>query len=547
MVAAESNGDIWTSIDYGKNWTDSGQGPAKWCSIAVNSDGGKIIAGYAGDGSIQGSAGVVVFNSGWMVPTLSSSSGLTGAVSVTISGDGANMVVADNSANQMWQSTNGGSTFSSISSTPGPANDISMARDKSTMGATWASPLAFLYSGQDGMFGSSDGVTWVAAPNSVAAIGMAWIDNIWVAISIDGHSWRSTDGAQTWVAGPDILNVRQVVAMRPPGVDEFGAKKAGVFAAWGNNDAGDGIVYLSSDLGVHFDPTLIILAEDAGAFESIESLSGCGGAFFLTTQWSSDDLHNDNGKVYVCTDGIGFDAGTIVLGPASASGDNPSAGYSAFNVDYDQSTGEYTLFGAGGVTPVVLGQITSKLLYTTSMSTEFDETATGTLNYQTTWTVSAGGHVIQNSNGGAVGNGYGAVIFPMLNAPASLSYTPTSATFSTLYLTGTKADLFTADDGTPEWAVGPVCFKSDTFIPGEVATAPFPGQKTDPSAIFACVAMASNVTTGVAEGGGVYTAVAGHAFEKTHDGSLIQGRIGGLYEPVGAAVAVGVVTFSLTS
>ncbi len=546
IVATQSFGGLWVSNDFGVTWTDTGVMDQTWTSIAINSAGTKAIAGFAGDGSTAGSAGAYYLSSGsWSAATLTgydSSAGLIGSVTVTISGNGFDMVVGDMSFPTVWQSTNSGAAFSKITppSTVSPVTKLAMSRDGTTLVASWGSPLAFLYSGADGMFGSADGVNWAAAENSVAAVGLAWIDNVWVGISIDGHSWRSTDGAKTWVAGPDILNVKQVVAMRPSGVDESGNKKAGVFAAWGNNDAGDGIVYLSSDLGVHFDPALIILAEDGGQFENIESLSGCGGAFFVGTQYSADSDQGSNGKLYVCTDGLSFDAGNIVLGPASEFPATPTTGFSIYGVGYDQSTGVYTLFGAKS--SAASGTTTWTALYTNANTPSFLETSTGTVIYTTSWNVS-GGHALQNAGGGAAGNGYGAVVVPIENTPAS----PSTWTFSSIYLTGTKADLFTASDATPEYTVGPVCFKSSTFTPGEAAKAPFPGQKTDTTAMFACVAIASNVTTGVAEGGGVYSAIAGQAFTKTHDGSLIQGDTGGLFEPVGAAVATGVINFSLGS
>ncbi len=546
IVAASTSGHILISKDSGGTWADAGAGSKEWADIAISSNGSHIIACWSGDGSTPGSAGIAVSANtatSWTTPTLTGAdaSGLTGAGSVAISGDGTLMFYGDGSFAEIWQSSNSGGSFAKITALSSPVVSMKVSRDGSTLIAS-SGALAFLYSGGDGMFASADGTNWTAAPNSVAAVGMAWIDNVWVAITMDGHTWRSVDGAIHWVAGPDILNVQQIAAMRPAGVDESGKKHPGVFAAWSYDaDLSNQLVSLSHDLGVTWDSPVLTLptsfGEDGGT-ESVESLSGAGGVFFLTTQWSSDSLDGSNGKVYICTDGMTFNDGDIILGPASESPATPSTGFSIFGVNYDQSTGVYTLFGS--MSSAASGTTATSAIYTTSMTPTFTETATGTTIYTTSWNVS-GGHALQNAHSGAVGNGYGAVVVPIENTPE----TPSSFTFSSLSLTGTKADLFTASDAAPQYVPGPTCFKSNSFTPGEASMAPFPGQTTDTSAMFACVVMASNVTTGAAEGGGVYTALAGQAFTKTHDGTLIQGSNGGLFEPVGAAIATGSIGFAL--
>ena len=114
----------------------------------------------------------------------------------------------------------------------------------------WASKEQFLYSGDDGMFGSSNGESWKKADHSVPAISLAWMDDVWVGCGTDGSVWRSEDGAQNWSLIDGAPKFVEIVSMRPKGTDEHGKPRPGVFAGWlRSEDSDDDFVYTSQDLG----------------------------------------------------------------------------------------------------------------------------------------------------------------------------------------------------------------------------------------------------------------------------------------------------------
>jgi hypothetical protein len=383
--------------------------------------------------------------------------------------------------------------------------------------------LTFLYSGGDGMFGSKDGKTWTALANSVPAIGVAWIDNVWVAVGQDGSAWTSTDGAQTWQASAGIAGLappQQVVAMRPAGDDGSGAKKQGVFATWGVDAAGENsLVYISNDLGQSWNLALTLPTSfgDTG-YEQGQSLSAGGGALFFSTTYGVNRTDNGNGRFYVCTDGAGFDGGVNVFGPSSV-GDGtvnpfPRQGYFPAAAAYDQSTGTYTALGLGQLDDGH-GTIAWDALFVTSDSPFFSEG--GASFYSTTQGASSGTHIALYTGAGA-GGGACVTVLPLVGVGPS-----TPCSFVAMDTTGGASDLFTDELTSFGFSTGPVCFKSNGLKPGEaVVTPPSDPTKTDATAMFACVAYSPDGA------GGVYTQVAGEGFTRTHAGSPILTDVGGM-------------------
>jgi hypothetical protein len=409
--------------------------------------------------------------------------------------------------------------------------------------------LQFLYSGADGMFGSNDGVNWTATGSSVPAIGLAWIDNVWVAIGGDGSSWTSSDGAQTWQEGLGILNVQQVAAMRPAGVDDQGNKPQGVFAAWGYDaEFNNAIVYISNDLGQSWDVAMIIsLTVGVDGYEVPQALSGCGGAFFFTTNWGNDRFSDGNGKLYVSTGGGEFDGGAIVFGPSTDwQPDDPpptfNKAFTALGTAYDQSTGTYILLGLAYRTQLGSGR-TNNAVYAASSAPVFGQSE-GTPFYETKDAVhpDLSGIFISSYNGAAAGAGFCATVLPLVNFPSG---TPTDTDFIAAYTTGDTTGLFTAGSPSASYAISSVCFKSKNFKPGEaIITPPADPTTTDSTAMFALVAYAVDSTSGADLGGGVFTATPGGSFTQTHEGTPLATPSSPGNFTAGGAVATGRVNLS---
>lgn len=419
---------------------------------------------------------------------------------------------------------------------------------------SWSKPVVFLYSGADGMFGSSDGVDWQRAPSSVPAIGLAWIDNVWMAIGFDSRYWTSTDGAKTWQEGDFALtNVVQVAAARPGGVGPDGKKKKGVFCAVGSDDSFDNVlVYISSDLGKSWTVALTIpVTVGATGYESFNYLSGCGGAFFVGTTWGANQYANGDGKVYTCTDGETFDTGVHVFGPGTDWPNTPTdpppypyeIGCSAHRVGYDQSTGIYTLTGGielTGTASEAAGSRTNNTVYVQSGEASFGPSGLGTTFYQTFDGNIHGPGIFTasgDSMGFATGGGFGLAGLPLLH---QTDLTDTGWSVVAPYISGGVTDLLATSDPTDGVYAGSACFKGKGYQPGEaVVTKPKPHDPPDDTAMFALAAFSTGGQ------GGVYVAAPGQSLVLTHPGTLIASA--GPSVQYGAAVATGALGFLKTT
>lgn len=382
--------------------------------------------------------------------------------------------------------------------------------------------FAFLYSGADGMFGSSDGQTWERAPSSKPAVSLAFVDEVWVGCGPAG-CWRSDDGVKTWqaVSAPAFV---EVVAMKPKRINPDEEPKPGVFAGWIEDEEGDNhIVYTSHDGGKTWNKALTIPTSfDESGSESINGLSGCGGAIFVCTSYHSEAFHQGDGKIYSSTDGNSFSPATV-FGPGSITlptdpDQYPRIGFTANAVGYDGE--RYIAIGDKEIIPD-FGVQESYLIYSLSGSTTFPsgdgtvaESArqvTGAGTFLSVATSAAGGddkhvtgfYLFQNGPGGAFMSG---------DLKAKL-------------IPGTSEALQSMG-GTPGGFVGSFCFRSDFEANTEGSTDQPAGAGT-----FACVAFGSD------KSGGAYVASsAGGGFAKTHSGTGIgsDGR---------GAVAVGTLGF----
>jgi hypothetical protein len=185
LVASVNPGFIYTSIDSGANWTQrTASGSRNWTSVASSFDGTKLIA-CAG-------------NSGTYVSTDSGASwpaGLTGLLTwsgVASSGNGSNVVsVAQGS--QIYTSTNSGvsgSWFPRASN--GGWSCVASSADGSRLVA--GQNTGFLYVSPD--FGAS----WI--PNGISAswtgVGCSDDGSRMIAVASNGGVYVSLDSGATW-------------------------------------------------------------------------------------------------------------------------------------------------------------------------------------------------------------------------------------------------------------------------------------------------------------------------------------------------------------
>ena len=383
----------------------------------------------------------------------------------------------------------------------------------------------FLYSGADGMFGSKDGHEWVKAKTSRPATSLAFVDDVWIASGPDG-CWRSEDGAVTWsaVAAPAFYDV---AAMKPksPGSDET---KPGVFAGWIEDDDGDNQrVYTSHDGGLTWAVALTIPTSfgDSGS-ESINGLSGCGGALFVCTSYHSETFHAGDGKIYSSTDGHSFVPHTVfapgsVILPEDAN-QYPRIGFSANAVGYDGT--RYIAIGDKEIIPD-FGVQESYLIYTLSDSIVFGS-GDGTIAASARQVLGAGkpgGDFIVVATSAAGGDDKHVTGFYLFQNAASGSFI--SGDLKAIFIPGSSRVL-QAMGSSPGGFVGSFCFRSDSEANTEGST-----DQPEGAGTFACVAF------GADKSGGAYVASsAGGSFAKTHNGTGI--------DPDGrGAVAVGTVGF----
>jgi photosystem II stability/assembly factor-like uncharacterized protein len=118
LVAAVTGGNIYTSTNFGTNWTaQTGSGSLTWSALASSSDGTRLIAatgGGSGQVYISSDSGVT-----WTVQTVSSTAGASWS-SVASSSDGSHLAAVYNvtSAGYIFTSSDSGVTWSQRTGAP---------------------------------------------------------------------------------------------------------------------------------------------------------------------------------------------------------------------------------------------------------------------------------------------------------------------------------------------------------------------------------------------------------------------------------------------
>ncbi len=193
LVAAVNPGFIHTSTDAGTNWTQRpGAGSRNWTSVASSLDGTKLIACAANVGVF------VSTDSGATWPALPSLSGAFSWSGVASSGNGSN-VVAIIQGLQIYTSATNGVSGSWI---PRESNRAWTCIASSADGSRLVAGVnaGFLYVSPD------YGVTWV--PNGITAnwTSVSCSDDgaRMIAVSNGGGVYVSTDSGMTWQQRPNL-------------------------------------------------------------------------------------------------------------------------------------------------------------------------------------------------------------------------------------------------------------------------------------------------------------------------------------------------------
>ena len=369
----------------------------------------------------------------------------------------------------------------------------------------------FLYCGDDGMWGSSDGESWTRAAAQVPASSLASIDGVWIACNPVAGPWRSADGAQSW-QGMSAPMFEDVAAFRPGGTAPGGGPKQGIFLAWCEDEEGEHYdVYASTNLGVSWSKVHsfeAVLNPDGSAFEqgfeNITTLSGCGNRGFVGTQRNEGGGWLSSGNIYSTTDGTSFSGG-VAFGPPTFSPPGPFAprmGYSTGGVGFDGK--RYLAVGLREHNHT-FGARTDTLRYIISGDGTFTEQE-GT-EFATESSVGFDGTVLSGGLYVAGGENTFATTFMAIDIASGQGFTGARAK-AQFILGGPATELVSTEHpDTLTIFVGPVCKKK--------------------TGAFACVA------SGTGRAGGVYIAKPNESFRQTHSG-------------VGpAAVALGRVSFPL--
>jgi hypothetical protein len=179
LVAAVYNGFLYTSVNYGTNWTARASSQF-WTAVASSADGSKLVAAVTG-GNIYTSTN---FGTNWTAQTGSSS--LTWSA-LASSSDGTRLIAATSgSGGQVFTSANSGVTW-----TPQTVSSTANASWSSVASSADGSQLAAVYNATSpgNIFTSSDsGVTWSESTGAPTAD--------WAGVAM------SADGSQI-VAAPD--------------------------------------------------------------------------------------------------------------------------------------------------------------------------------------------------------------------------------------------------------------------------------------------------------------------------------------------------------
>lgn len=167
-AVTDTSAQIYTSTDYGRNWSPSGSGTYVWRSIACSADGSHLIAGQATSGSIFYSTN---YGGSWSAGTTPSSGNWS---SIAVSANGSN-AVAVAFGGGIYTSSNGGATWQLQNDAINPANWYGVASS-----ANGSNLVAVATSGLVEM-SSNAGFTW-----TVHTVGNGALDLYGVASSADG-------------------------------------------------------------------------------------------------------------------------------------------------------------------------------------------------------------------------------------------------------------------------------------------------------------------------------------------------------------------------
>jgi photosystem II stability/assembly factor-like uncharacterized protein len=122
IAACVSPGYILTSHDSGTTWTvQTGAGNNTWATIAVSSDGTKMVAGYSGFNSATMSYIGSIYSSvdGGATWTLCSGVGSGSWSHVTMSGTGSVIAACNNQNENLYVSKDSGSTWAALTAPSG--------------------------------------------------------------------------------------------------------------------------------------------------------------------------------------------------------------------------------------------------------------------------------------------------------------------------------------------------------------------------------------------------------------------------------------------
>jgi len=186
LVAAAYNDQLYTSVNYGTNWT-ARDSTRLWTAVASSSDGSKLVAAVSG-GSIYTSTN---YGTNWTAQP-GTSSGLTWSA-LASSSDGTRLIAASSGSGQVFTSSNSGTNWTAqTTSTTASASWSSVASSSD------GSYLAAVYNATSAgyIFTSSDsGATWL---QSAGAPSLDWAG---VAMSADGSQIVAVpDGSNIYIS-----------------------------------------------------------------------------------------------------------------------------------------------------------------------------------------------------------------------------------------------------------------------------------------------------------------------------------------------------------
>ncbi|TDQ16439.1 putative secreted protein (Por secretion system target) [Algoriphagus boseongensis] len=185
-IYSGSDGGIYKSIDYADNWTDltSGLGIRQFYRISNSKTNPALVMGGAQDNGTS-----IYKNNGWI--DWLGADGMDNIVSPL----DANLIWGTSQYGSMYRTTNGGSSYSSISE-PATGN--------------WVTPIAVesntntIYAGWNGVYRSTDlGVSWTKISGNVITSNLNTLfvapsDSKYIYASVGGTLYVTNDGGSNW-------------------------------------------------------------------------------------------------------------------------------------------------------------------------------------------------------------------------------------------------------------------------------------------------------------------------------------------------------------